>query len=251
MLWASSRASSVFEIGSTLREARTRQGLELHDAQQATRIRARYLAALEEERFDRLPAEAYAKAFLRTYADYLGLDSALFVAELEARFEASRPAAPPQPTRAVSLPSLDLRPVAALSVALAVVAAGVLAWRLDGDPEEQTQPVVSPRPPEATTTAPAPPAKRGGDGSSGLARLAVTASRGDCWLSVRVGSRDGRVLYEGTLREGDSLRFARTRLWVRMGAPWNLEARLNGRALRGLPAATGNVFITRAGVRPA
>ena len=100
-------------------------------------------------------------------------------------------------------------------------------------------------------TAAAPPAKRGRDATSALARLAVTASRGDCWLSVRVGSSDGHVLWQGMLREGSSLRFARKRLWVRMGAPWNLEASLNGRALRGLPADTGNVFITRAGVRPA
>jgi cytoskeleton protein RodZ len=248
---ANSRAGSVFEIGSSLREARTRQGLELHDAQRATRIRAKYLAALEAEQFDQLPAEAYAKAFLRTYADYLGLDGSLYVAELDARFEASRPAPPPQPKRAVSLPRLDLRAAAVVSVAALVAAAGVLAWRFDGGPEEQTRPVVPPRPPAATTTAPAPPAKRGRDGALGLARLLVTAWRGDCWLSARAGSRDGRVLYEGMLREGDSLHLARKRLWLRIGAPWNLEASLNGRTLRGLPADTGNVFVTRAGVRPA
>jgi Helix-turn-helix domain len=87
---ADSRAGSVFEIGSSLREARTRQGLELHDAQRATRIRTKYLAALEAEQFDQLPAEAYAKAFLHTYADYLGLDGSLYVAELDARFEAKQ-----------------------------------------------------------------------------------------------------------------------------------------------------------------
>jgi cytoskeleton protein RodZ len=240
---------SVFEIGSTLREARTRQGLELHDAQRATRIRTKYLAALEAEHFDQLPAEAYAKAFLQTYADYLGLDGSLYAAELDARFEASRPAPPPQPKPAVSLPSLDRRAVAVAGVAALVAAAGVLAWRFDGGPEAQTRPVVSPRQPDAAAAA--PPAKRSPERTPALARLLVTAARGDCWLAVRAGSRDGRVLYEGMLREGDSLRFARTRLWVRVGAPWNLEASLNGRALRGLPADTGNVFITRAGVRPA
>lgn len=241
----------MFEIGSTLREARTRQGLELHDAERATRIRARYLAALEEERFDQLPAEAYAKAFLRTYADFLGLDSELFVAELHSRMVASRPPPPPPPERRLTLPSLDLRAAAVLSAAAALVAAGVLAWRFGSGPEERTVPVASPPPPAAatTTTAGSPPKPRRG-GSPALARLVMTAARGDCWLSVRAGSRDGRVLYEGTLREGDSLRFARKRLWVRMGAPWNLEATLNGRAVRRLPADTGNVLVTRAGVRP-
>src|SRR5919106_6109313 len=81
----------MFEIGSTLRQSRTRQGLELRDAERETRIRTKYLAPLEEERSDQLPAEAYAKAFLRTYADFLGLDSELFVAELHSRIVASRP----------------------------------------------------------------------------------------------------------------------------------------------------------------
>ncbi|MGH2799315.1 MAG: helix-turn-helix domain-containing protein [Thermoleophilaceae bacterium] len=209
----------MFEIGSTLREARTRQGLELRDAEQATRIRARYLAALEEERFDQLPAEAHAKAFLRTYADFLGLDSELYVAELHSRIVASRPPPPPLPKRRLSFPGLDLRAAAVLSAAAAVVAAGVLAWRFGAGPEERTFPVASPRPPVATTTTAGPPTKPGREGSPALARLVVTAARGDCWLSVRAGSRDGRVLYEGTLREGDSLRFARKRLWIRMGGP--------------------------------
>ena len=62
----------MFEIGSSLREARERQKLELSKIERETRIRSRYLQALEEERFDRPPAPAYAKGFLRTYANYPG-----------------------------------------------------------------------------------------------------------------------------------------------------------------------------------
>jgi len=83
----------VFEIGSSLREARERQKLELSEIERETRIRSRYLQALEEDRFDRLPAPAYAKGFLRTYADYLGLDAQRFVDEYNARFA---PAEEPQ-----------------------------------------------------------------------------------------------------------------------------------------------------------
>jgi len=50
----------VFEIGSRLREARERHGLELADVERETRIRARWLRALEEERFDLLPDRAAA-----------------------------------------------------------------------------------------------------------------------------------------------------------------------------------------------
>ena len=69
----------MFEIGSSLREARERQKLELSEIERETRIRSKYLQALEEDRFDRLPAPAYAKGFLRTYADYLGLEAQPFV----------------------------------------------------------------------------------------------------------------------------------------------------------------------------
>ena len=60
-----------------------------------------------------------------------------------------------------------------------------------------------------------------------------------------------RVLDEGLLRAGTTVHVAARRLWIRIGAPSNLDARLNGRALRGLPTDTGNVFVTAAGLEPA
>ena len=75
----------MFEIGSSLREARLRRGLELSQIERDTRIRSKYLGALEEDRFDVLPGQAYAKGFLRTYADYLGLDAQQFVDEYSPR----------------------------------------------------------------------------------------------------------------------------------------------------------------------
>jgi Helix-turn-helix domain/Aminoacyl-tRNA editing domain len=88
----------VFEIGSSLREARMRESLELADVERATRIRARYLMALEEERFDIFPGTAYAKGFLRTYADHLGLDAQRFVDEY------ARPSRRPPSRRSASSP---------------------------------------------------------------------------------------------------------------------------------------------------
>src|SRR5215213_2309553 len=72
-------------LGSSLAAARLALGLELRDAERDTRIRAVYLGALEEEDFDALPGEAYAAAFLRTYASYLGLDGDAYVEELRRR----------------------------------------------------------------------------------------------------------------------------------------------------------------------
>lgn len=61
-------------LGTSLADARVARGLELRDAERETRIRARYLAALEDEEFDLLPDDAWGLVFLRTYASFLGLD---------------------------------------------------------------------------------------------------------------------------------------------------------------------------------
>jgi len=76
----------LFEIGNSLREARVRRGIEFAQAELATKIRGKYLRALEEEHFEVLPAETYVKGFLRTYAEYLGLDGQLYVDEYNSRF---------------------------------------------------------------------------------------------------------------------------------------------------------------------
>jgi cytoskeleton protein RodZ len=62
------------EIGATLREARSRRHLDLREVEMATKIRARYLRALENEEWDVLPGGAYTRSFIRTYANHLGLD---------------------------------------------------------------------------------------------------------------------------------------------------------------------------------
>lgn len=64
----------VRDIGSTLRQARDRRALPLDTCAEATRIRSKYLIAMEENRFDNLPEPAYARGFLKTYAGFLGLD---------------------------------------------------------------------------------------------------------------------------------------------------------------------------------
>jgi cytoskeleton protein RodZ len=241
----------MIEIGSTLQKARTRQGLELQDAAEATRIRVKFLAALEGERFGELPAEVYAKAFLRTYADYLGLESELFVAELNARIEASKPPPPPPPEPRFTLPRLDRRLAALLGAAAAILIVGLVGWHFGDGSSKQTRSLSKSEVAAANKTIAHRPTTPKLAGKPAIGRLVLVAAGGDCWLSVRTGSREGRVLYEGMLREGDSLPVAGKRLWIRIGAPWNLEARLNGRVLSSLPTDTGNVFVTPAGLSPA
>ncbi len=72
---APSLQSARLRIGASLEEARRQRGLSIQDAAERTKIRAKYLAALEAEDWATLPSSAYAKGFLRTYARALGLDA--------------------------------------------------------------------------------------------------------------------------------------------------------------------------------
>jgi cytoskeleton protein RodZ len=75
------------DIGSTLREARMRARIDITEVETATKIRAKYLRALENEEWDLLPGPVYIKSFLRTYGDYLGLDSRMLTDEFRHRYE--------------------------------------------------------------------------------------------------------------------------------------------------------------------
>jgi len=120
------------DIGATLREARTRGRISIDEVEADTKIRARYLRAIENEQWDLLPGPVYAKSFLRTYGDYLGLDSRLLVDEYKRAYEPSdhelRPISPlthdrERPSRRPALPSW--MPIV-LVLAAVVVALGVL-----------------------------------------------------------------------------------------------------------------------------
>jgi cytoskeleton protein RodZ len=92
-------------IGDTLREARMRQRLDIADVEAKTKIRAKYLRALENEEFGMLPGPTFVKTFLRTYAEVLGLDPHLLVEDYRATHEAGdeieqlQPLGPPGASR--------------------------------------------------------------------------------------------------------------------------------------------------------
>lgn len=105
------------EIGDTLRERRMTLKIDVHEVEEATKIRAKYLRALENEEFNLLPGTAYVRSFLRTYADYLDLDSRALLD----RYRALQPAGEDDP---VATPTRQTGSSAAMRkwiVALAVV----------------------------------------------------------------------------------------------------------------------------------
>ena len=75
------------DIGATLHEARIRARIDISEVEASTKIRAKYLRAIENEEWDLLPGPVSVKSFLRTYGDYLDLDSRLLVDEYKRRYE--------------------------------------------------------------------------------------------------------------------------------------------------------------------
>jgi cytoskeleton protein RodZ len=88
------------EIGATLRDARMRAKIDINEVETSTKIRAKYLRAIENEEWALLPGDVYVKSFLRTYGDYLGLDSRQLIDDYKRRYERpsdndQRPIMPP------------------------------------------------------------------------------------------------------------------------------------------------------------
>ena len=81
-----------------------------------------------------------------------------------------------------------------------------------------------------------------------LVSLRLSAARSSSWLVVRLGSPEGRVLFRGRLATERSLRFRGERLWLRLGSPAGLRARLDGRALA-LPARPSTILVRKKGLR--
>jgi cytoskeletal protein RodZ len=244
----------VVDIGSSLREARLRQGLELADAADAIKVRARFLEALESDRFELLPEGPYLRSFLREYAEYLGLDGDILVTELMLHF-APHELEAPEPPRRRGMSRLPQVRVVLVVVALAAVGAGV--WRLGrSNPTTVRAPLhalATPSKAAAAATRHVVTHRRVSAQQPAHATLVLTAAGGPCWLLVRRGSATGQPVEEATLQQGQTLRFGlRHPLWIRIGAPWNLAASIGGRQVTAsLPTAIGNVVVSARGLQPA
>jgi helix-turn-helix protein len=237
----------VFEIGNSLREARLRQSLDFPEIEQGTKIRGKYLRALEDEQFDVLPAQTYVKGFLRSYAEYLGLDGQLYVDEYNSRFvvgeeeQPSRPRRSPAPPRGVRVQSRVLL-LTLLGIA-AVTALVIVAWTR-GEPQK-VEPAGLGNSSAPRTQAPVSTAQ------PKLARLLVTATKGPCWLQVHRGSVTGPILYQGTLEQGQDQLFTGKKLWITLDRPENLTTVLNGRARRLPVGGVKTLIVTPRAIRPA
>jgi cytoskeleton protein RodZ len=238
-------------IGTTLREERIRLGLGIDQVEADTKIRAKYLMALEDERFEALPGTAYARAFLRDYAEQLGLDPQALVDRLNQVVGLDDDVVLAPRRQVAAGPILGRRQWVALGGALVLLAAVVAfaVYSIVGGGGTGTAAGAALGGSAGTRLA-APPASTGpAEPAPPPARVVFRAGPGNTWLEVRKGSARGKVLYARVLAAGTHVRLTGRRLWVDAGAPWNLAVKVNGRA-RSLPAkAKGHLLVTRSGVR--
>jgi hypothetical protein len=231
----------MFDIGSSLREARLRQELDFPELEERTKIRPKYLRALEDERFDILPAPTYVRGFLRSYAEALGLDGQPFVDEYNSRFTVGEDDAPlrarrvPQPRRGPAPRESRIAAVALVAIAVAT-ALVIAAWKFGG-PEGEKVPGLASNPTSSVST-----------NAQGRAHLVVRASEGSSWMEVRTATSSGKLLYSGTLEQGQRKSFDGKSLQVALAKPQNVVVRLNGNNVE-LPRGTTFVVTSRRIVR--
>jgi cytoskeletal protein RodZ len=196
------------DIGTTLREARIRARIDISEVEARTKIRAKYLRAIENEEWDLLPGPVYVKSFLRTYGDFLGVDSRLLVDEYKRRYERPadselRPIVPLGRERERRRRRPRLGPVGVVIVALVLVAGAlyVLGKNQSGTPSttSSSSSVASRSSTSATTThghtGAAPPPHRPKPKPTTVTMKLVPTSQ--VWVCVEDGN--GKRLIPGVI----------------------------------------------------
>lgn len=234
-------------IGDALREARERQGRTVEEASLATRVRAEYLHALEDEQFEVLGGDIYAKGFLRTYGRWLGVDPEPLVDlyRTEVQQEGYNPSALVEHSVATSqrtfLPSwLVWTAVAGAVLFLTLIVGGLFGERTPEPAIEPPPRGAAPRatvePPEAV--APEPETSPSPSPSPTAVNLVLLLEE-PSWMRVRIGER---TVFEGIVPAGETKEFeARERLHLRLGNAGGVRLVLNGRDL-GSPSGRGKVW---------
>jgi len=240
-------------FGSWLRQQREIRNITLREISDNTKIGLRYLEALEEDRFEVLPAPIFAKGFLREYAKYVGLDPdevVNFYLTAEQRYRAERgddvSGVMPLPTAGTVAPArgpqLGWLLVLAAAVALVLIVLGVF-WmvrreRAGGRPAGQAEPTPALVVPIAPAPAPpvAPPAQPVNPNAPLVVTLSFTA---ECWVEAVVDN--DRNIQELRV-QGESMRIeARDTVLLRkLGNVTAVHGDVNGRPLR-FPTAVGQV----------
>jgi cytoskeleton protein RodZ len=229
------------DIGATLQEARMRARIDISEVEAATKIRAKYLRAIENEEWDMLPGPTFVKSFLRTYAEYLGLDARLLVEAYKLRYEpppsdtelqALGPPVSPRRSRAPRPPRLSPGWVVGLSV-LGLIAVLIVLASIGGSDNNNTPVATAP-----STTPKARPKPRPRPVPT-VARLTLVPTA-EVYVCLR--NSNDKLIVNSTLTPdtgSQSYRGKRFRLTVGNAA---ITMRVNGKALKVQPSATATTF---------
>lgn len=223
----------MFEIGNTLREARLRRGLDISDCEAATKIRAKYLRALEEEQFDILPGTTYVKGFLRTYAEHLELDGRLVLDEYESRFlgrSEHGSGDDPAKRRARRRRSREGRVLMIAAAIVLVASVGLWVGFADGGPD-------------STPT----------DTSAPETLVFRAAGARETYLEVRADGPEGPTLFTpGSIPPGQSRQVvAEPPVWVHVGDGSGLRLTVDGRVVTTPSGKTEFRILTGGAILPA
>jgi cytoskeleton protein RodZ len=227
----------VFEIGTTLREARVRRALTLQQVEEDTKIRVKYVQAMENEDWDVMPGVTYVKGFLRTYSTYLGLDPEVIIGEFRSRgmvpsaehhepFSGSSVIGKPHSHRGRN--TIVILAIVCLVVLAAIYALGI-DWGKSDEP--QTRPdalgITSPSP--KASASPKPSASPTGVPARQKNLVNVAAVTGDCWMEVRRNDAQGEVLFSGTVAKGEKEKFTGKDIWMSLGNPAGVRLEVAGK----------------------
>ncbi len=236
----------MFEIGPTLREARVRKRLTLQQVEEDTKIRCRYLQALEDEDFGVLPGQAYAKGFLHSYASYLGLDPKVFVDEFNSRYaeadedQFAGASALRRPAASRRKSGLIFFAVVAVLVLAAIYLIGIGGGKDDDLPNVNPSaltPSASPSAKHSPTSPPAPAV-------TGASTVVVEATNAACYIEVFTSSLQNTATYAGILQQGERKTFRpKGVLYVRVGGnPSSLSIWLNDEQVQTQGDTSGVVY---------
>jgi cytoskeleton protein RodZ len=234
--------SRLPSIGEALRSAREAQGKSVEDAAAATRIRPSYLEALEQEHFEQLGGNVYAKGFLRSYANFLGVDPAPLLEAYRAQERPDAPLFEHAPTAIRGQASGRRGPtwlaVAIVCVSIILVVSLWSLLRPSPDPTN-AQPPFAPEP--ATTAV----------GSAGTSTPPTTTRPVPKGVTVTVRytapswtkvTADGEVSFEGTPGPDERRTFrAKRSIELILGAPAKVTLTVNGKDL-GVPDRSGAIW---------
>ncbi len=253
------------EIGSTLREARIRRKIDIGAVEAATKIRAKYLRALEAEEFDSLPGPAYVKSFIRTYSTFLGLDPNLLVDRYRSQHEKEeeqwlRPITSSPKGRERSRPRRPLSPAVLVAIVLAGVVAVFLVLGLADSSEDvssdrrisstDTQTTQKKSNVAADTPTTTKKSTTTGDGSKkGVVRLTVVAKQ-NVWVCLE-SSKGKQLIVSETLTAGQSRGPYKEKAYKVTFGNSSVELKLNGKTISVDNAASPiGYIISSKGLKP-